>query len=462
MLQDGVKKNDKGAGTTEGQEPIDGDASPSGFHHNVKRYPVLTPAQEQELGKRMAEAQGRRTALVLGTPLAREVLRELGRELKQGQVQIGDIALSDATTPQEAQDPSRVIRLIHRMVRLQGQIVGLELELRCKHPGPDQRWFIQKGLERRRRQLMELFISTRIDPARLEPAVVQLLEIERRPRRAGSFGARIAIHHQILLETGMSVKALQKLVRQIGEADEDLERARAQMICANLRLVLSIARRYVGRGLLLPDLVQEGNLGLIRAVELFDYQRGARFSTYATWWIQHCISRAITNQAKTIRVPVHIAETIARVQRVTRRLTQTLGRAPSVEEIALKTGVPVDRVNMALRAKHRTLSLESPVGDEDQGVFMDLIADRQSKSPLEALLAREIAVRVHEELAHLTPREAQILRLRFGIEKSPKLTLEEIGERYGVSRERIRQIQEKALNRIRSRGGEELRQMLLS
>jgi RNA polymerase primary sigma factor len=259
----------------------------------------------------------------------------------------------------------------------------------------------------------------------------------------------------------MSAGVLRRLARQIREAEEDYGRAKARMICSNLRLVASIAGRYVGRGLSFPDLIQENNLGLIRAVEGFDHRRGFRLSTYATWWIRQTISRAIVDQGKTIRVPVHMSEIIARVERAARGLRQALGRQPSVEELALSSGVSVDRVNDARRGRGWSISLESPVGDEEQGTYKDFLADQRSEGPEEALLAGELTAVMREALAALTPKEEGILRLRFGIEES-ELTLEEVGALYGVSREQIRQIQKKALDKIRLRSGQELRQLLAS
>jgi RNA polymerase primary sigma factor len=259
----------------------------------------------------------------------------------------------------------------------------------------------------------------------------------------------------------LSAGALRELARQIDEAEDDLERAKKLLICSNLRLVVGVAGRYVGRGLAFPDLVQEGNLGLMRAAEGFDYRRGFRFSTYAIWWIRQTIARAIVDRAQTIRLPVHLTETIAKVQRAASGLSQALGRQASVAEVALKSGVPADRVERAVRASARsTLSLESPVGPEEQGSRADLLADRRSEGPEDALLGQERAALAREVLALLTPKEERIVRLRFGIDES-ELTLEEVGAIYGVSRERIRQIQNRALEKIRLRRGE-LRQLLAS
>ncbi|MDH5227820.1 MAG: RNA polymerase sigma factor RpoD, partial [Gammaproteobacteria bacterium] len=247
----------------------------------------------------------------------------------------------------------------------------------------------------------------------------------------------------------LSIAEIKEINREIAVGEAQARRAKKEMVEANLRLVISIAKKYTNRGLQFLDLIQEGNIGLMKAVDKFEYRRGYKFSTYATWWIRQAITRSIADQARTIRIPVHMIETINKLNRISRQMLQEMGREPTPEELAVRMEMPEDKVRKVLKIAKEPISMETPIGDDEDSHLGDFIEDTSVESPIDSATTESLRETTHSVLAGLTPREAKVLRMRFGIDMTTDHTLEEVGKQFDVTRERIRQIEAKALRKLR-------------
>ncbi len=409
----------------------------------IGKVSLLKAEEEVTIGRRIEVGQIALRRALGRVPFATAKLLALVDRVRREEVQLDDVILlpeGGEPTPSEVRSS---LAAFARVRRLEREIERLQTALVDKRRSKTTRANYNKWIAQNRASIQSVLENLPLKPALADQFVGDIRQLV---KSMGAAKTRSELR-QLEQRAGLSRKALLASLSEIEEHDRVVRQAKKELMEANLRLVVSVAKRYLGSELSLLDLVQEGNIGLMKAVDRFQYRRGFKFSTYATWWIRQAITRAIADHSRTIRIPVHMVETLNRISRVNRSLVNEMGREPTPEELAQHTGVPARKVRLILESSRKPLSLETPIGDDSE--LGDFLEDKAAESPNDNLITQDLTTQVERALSTLSAKEKEILRLRFGIGEAGEHTLEEVGRRFSVTRERIRQIETKALRKLR-------------